>query len=621
MDARKALADGSLIPENIADAIQTQLDHLDEDTKLTVRIAAVMGAQFEFGILRAAHPSPIAEHELTKRLASLEESHVVCPTLSSRGGAYRFHHPMTPKVIYASLLSADRERLHRWVGRAVEDVCFDDLDSRCELVAHHYSRGNVPCRAVPYLLAATNRGVQTRTYREVLALYRRVDRVLSLCTQKRSPRCVTGVQLFLELQKGDLCYRMAEIGAAEQAYGRAQQLASDLADPGHQASAQLRLARTALRQARYQDALVLTRQAIQRLAILEDDAASAQGWLLTSQAHGLQGRFQESDRYLGRAIGIYTRLQHDAGLARCKSWQGEMWRLSGQLSRASSVLDRAADLGRRAADSGVVAESMSRHALVFLSLGQWGRALDLSRMGWTTERARGSRLSMLDAQQVLARTLIQVGAHAEAWEHLQEVLAASADTGCLLTVSAASWLAGEALLALGESGHARDRFRQALELGRKANSVEPTVRALLGLSKLAGREGDWSEGQRLCTEVRAKARQVKMELVVVEARLGLARAYAGRHDWTRAQREAAQALDASYRLHSPYQSLSAAAILGEAMARLEQYRRAEHYAGMMRSLTQRLAETLSESDAGVFLNSSLSRGMGESTAECPVSVI
>ena len=621
LDAAKALANGSLIPENVADAIQAQLDHLDEDTKLTLRIAAVVGPQFDFGVLRAAHPLPIAEDELTARLVSLEQRHVVYPTRSATDVAYRFHHPMTPKVIYASLLSADRERLHRWVGRALEDVCFQDLDSCCELVADHYYRGNVPSKAVPYLVMAGHHAAQAHTYREALALYERAQKVLSLCGPDRSPRCLKGVQLFLEFQQGDLCYRMAEVRAANEAYGRARELAGELADPRNQATAQLQLAGIAVRQARYQDALVLIRQAMQKSMVLDDGRALAQAWLLASQAHGLQGRFQEADRYLARAVSIHTKLQDDAGLARCKSWQGETWRLSGQLSRASSVLDRAADLGRRGGDQVVVAESLSRLALVLLSRGEWGRALDLSRQGWTMERERGNRLSMLDAQQVLAQTLTQVGAHVEAWNYLQEVLAASADNGCLVTFAAASWLSGETLLALGRGDQARDQFRQALELGRKSNTVEPTLRALLGLSKVAVLEGDWSEGQRLCTEVRAKARQGGMEPVIVEARLGLARAYLGRHDWAHAQREAAQALDASYRLHSPYQSLCATAILGEAMAKLGQHPRAEHYSQMARSIIQRLAASLPESDADVFLNSPSVSTVGECATGCPVSVL
>ena len=100
----------------------------------------------------------------------------------------------------------------------------------------------------------------------------------------------------------------------------------------------------------------------------------------------------------------------------------------------------------------------------------------------------------------------------------------------------------------------------------------------------------------------ARARQARLNSIVVSARLGLSRAYLGRREWKRAQREATQALDDSHRLRSPYDIFRAAATLGEALMELDQFERAHQHFQEAYASIQQLVDTLPQPYAQLFLD-------------------
>ena len=114
-------------PATIQDIIQARIDRLDEPVKETLRVAAVIGREFEFRLLARASggPAEIAGHlEALKRLDVIHEAGLF-PQL-----IYRFKHVVIQDVIYKSLLAPRRQALHGVVGRALEDLYADQLDEQ-----------------------------------------------------------------------------------------------------------------------------------------------------------------------------------------------------------------------------------------------------------------------------------------------------------------------------------------------------------------------------------------------------------------------------------------------------------------------------------------------------------
>jgi class 3 adenylate cyclase/predicted ATPase len=610
----EALAQGLIVPDRIAHTVLAQLDPLGEDYKLTLRIAAVIGQTFSLRLLQAAHPVPISRHDLAVRLARLERMHIVCLhhlTADARTPDlyYRFRHALAQQVIYASLLRADRERFHQRVGQALEQVSGGtssartrsgvDAETTYGVLADHFQRGNVLPKAIGYALLAGQHATRTRAVREALAYYDWTQELLlayERSASARTRRCAHGIRISLLLGRGSVYYQLVDIARARQDYERALGLAGDLADLKSQADALLLLGEIAMRQADYVQAQTSIHQALQRLSVLEETDLVARARLLLSQIHALRGGLNQVKHYVALAAGLRHEGQEPNGrigrsIDAYEEWLGTVY---------LADLPAPAWRGGHGAEDGDDVERLLWLAEVAMRRGKWGDALGLVRRGMALGWASGTPLDVAEAKRVLALTLAQAGAYQEAHDHLDEALAVFAEANWTTGLADGYWLDGEVLLALERHELAAERFDQALTLGKATHTIQAVVRAQVGLGKLAVARAQWREGQRYCTEARARAAWAGLGASAIAARLGLAGAYLAGQEWRPALGQAKQALDMAYRLGFPGDVLDAASILAEALMGLGQAERAGQRFGEAYDVAVQLADTLPRPYARTF---------------------
>lgn len=85
---------------------------------------------------------------------------------------YLFRHALVQEAAYASLLEADRRRLHRAVGEAVEALYGDRIEDHAALLARHFERAGDPVRALHYFRVAAQAALDAYANREAEVLYR-----------------------------------------------------------------------------------------------------------------------------------------------------------------------------------------------------------------------------------------------------------------------------------------------------------------------------------------------------------------------------------------------------------------------------------------------------------------
>ena len=614
LDATQLLSRGRDIPTSISDTIHAQLDHLDEESKLILRIAAVAGREFSVSVLLAAHPGPMSPQDLSACLASLERLHVLRMEQMGSDVRYSFKHRMTRRVIYAGMLRADRERTHLWVAEAIKEVAGHELEPHYRALADHFHRGNALGKAALYHLLSGRRAVAMRADRDALAHYDRAEEILS-GLDGRSSRCEVGVRVELLLCRARVHLCLMNTAQAMDDLRRAAALAGRLLDLGSIGEALLGQAEIALCQARYLDATNLLRRAMQPFSSLEDHEAMSRTLLLTARIQGLQGHYSQAAVSVEKARALGDQAPKGPGLANCKSLQGAMFLATGRYREAMEALGRAIQLGRSVGEQGVVVQALSTEAQVFLSRGRWGRAIQSAHQALEISHTLSSPLAKADAQRVLALIYVRVGAFDKAQHLVDEALSTLASAEWRVELMSAFWIAGEVCLTQGRYEDARQRFENALVLGRESGTVEAIVYGQLGLGKLSVAEANWPYGLRLCTEARARARRASLEPGVVAARLGITRVHIARQDWRRAQYEAMQAYDASTRLRCPYEVSQAAALLGEALVGLGQPSRSRRYFSEASAIIEQLASTLPQSMAAVFLEQSYARGVQSHVGE------
>lgn len=148
------------VSDTVQGIIQARVDRLDEATRLTLKVAAVIGHTFPLALLADIHPAAAPPDLLLDQLAHLSALQIIEQELDEPARVYRFKHRITHEVAYASLLFGQRRTLHAAVAAWYEMVYADDIQSRCaagavyEMLIYHHGRAENLVQQVRYYRAA-----------------------------------------------------------------------------------------------------------------------------------------------------------------------------------------------------------------------------------------------------------------------------------------------------------------------------------------------------------------------------------------------------------------------------------------------------------------------------------
>lgn len=140
------------VPDSVNRAIMSRIDRLDESSRNVLRVASVIGKQFELWLLNAIYPYRQVGEELRERLDELSRREIL--EGPQPGLLYLFRHILTREVAYESLLYADRRSLHRRIGESIEVQQAGRLAEYCEVLAYHFGLAEEWRRALDYYLQA-----------------------------------------------------------------------------------------------------------------------------------------------------------------------------------------------------------------------------------------------------------------------------------------------------------------------------------------------------------------------------------------------------------------------------------------------------------------------------------
>lgn len=155
--------DSLAIPVTLRGSLMARLDRLGP-IKEIAQIAAIIGREFTFGMLE--NISDIAPAELGRSLAQLVQAELIIQRGRPPRARYTFKHALVQDTAYESLLDKTRRHYHEQIGDTLETLFPDIVQSKPELVAHHYTEARQVAKAVPYWLRAGNRATERSAHAE-----------------------------------------------------------------------------------------------------------------------------------------------------------------------------------------------------------------------------------------------------------------------------------------------------------------------------------------------------------------------------------------------------------------------------------------------------------------------
>ncbi|MBX7057975.1 MAG: AAA family ATPase [Leptospirales bacterium] len=213
------------IPHSLRDAVLARIDALNEDTRVTLKTASVIGRSFPYDTLVRLLPDSLNEQRRLQSLQVLEATDLA-HLHSSSPRAYIFKHIVIRDVAYETTLLSTRQFLHQQLANWLEQQAGEASLEYAETLAYHFDQAGVADKALQFSLEAASHAISSYANREALHHFQRSLELLEKGATAPSP------DVFIVAQRGKaiVLQRLGRIEESIMLYRQQLAAASDRAE-------------------------------------------------------------------------------------------------------------------------------------------------------------------------------------------------------------------------------------------------------------------------------------------------------------------------------------------------------------------------------------------------------
>ena len=415
-DGAGLVASTTTLPQRVREVITRRLERLSEPARHLATTAAVIGRDFDFGLLQ--HAVGLDESEAASRMEELVRRRIV----HGIADRFDFTHDRIREVVYEGTFLPRRKLLHGIVGRAIESTYAADLTEHASALGFHFKHAEVWDKALVYLRQASAVAAARSAHRESAICSERALEVLGHLPESREMLEVA-VDLRFDLRHALLhvgardrirrylaeaetlaerlgdslrlgrtlafltnaLWAAAEHERAAEAGRRAWRLAEADGDFGLEVMARHQLGHVFHSQGRYREAIEVLTANVRALphdrigdyfSLAVPPAILSRAWLVWSLAE--LGEFAEAERISDELLELSAPRRAVDRIYACRG-VGFLYLRSDRPARAAEVLERALDLCREYGVRGLVPHIAAPLSAAYAGSGRVGDAVALRR--------------------------------------------------------------------------------------------------------------------------------------------------------------------------------------------------------------------------------------------------
>ncbi len=298
------------VPMTLHDSLMARLDKL-ASVKDLVQIGACIGRDFAYELLAAV--SGMESGALDEALDAMVSSGLVFRSGTPPDAVYTFKHMLIQETAHDALLKSRRQQIHANIARALEADFQDIATTQPEMLATHYTAGELPLQALPFWLAAGEMAVEGSANVEAI---RHLRQGLALIAEL--PESADRDRLELRFQNALSTPLIANRGYADaetnRCHARARELSEQLDDGSLTFPALYGQSVSHIVLAHNDDAHAVANAFLHLAEEQSDIASMVMGQRLVGLTRIYLGRPDIARVHLERALGLYDPEQHH-GLA------------------------------------------------------------------------------------------------------------------------------------------------------------------------------------------------------------------------------------------------------------------------------------------------------------------
>jgi predicted ATPase/class 3 adenylate cyclase len=152
--ARPRTLPAHAIPTTLQDLVMARLDRTEGGLEIA-QLAAILGREFGYDLLSAV--ATVDESALQSELARLVQAEILYQKGRPPRSTYTFKHALLEDALYNALIKGKRQQLHRRIAEVLEARFPQTVETRPELLAHHFIEAGRTEKAIDYWLRAGQR--------------------------------------------------------------------------------------------------------------------------------------------------------------------------------------------------------------------------------------------------------------------------------------------------------------------------------------------------------------------------------------------------------------------------------------------------------------------------------
>ncbi|UCE16315.1 MAG: tetratricopeptide repeat protein, partial [Candidatus Bathyarchaeota archaeon] len=462
------------IPETIKAVVTQRLKRLDEACQRTLGLAAVVGREFDFQVLKEI--TGLEENQLVNHLDECLMNGLIQERRVPTGETYAFVDNQVRDVLYEGVSTVRRRRYHLQIGQILEKLHAKNLEEHADELAHHFEEGRDNAKALEYFLKAGDMARKVYANEEASSYFESALNLLDRTGGDVREKARVAEAL------GDLKWGNMEFEASIEYYNEALMALKETRDKRRMANVYNKMTDIlAYPLGRYEDGLALSNEA---LKILENEPESPELALVYYNLAYLHFRFLgnlSKTVSLGRkALSLAEKLGDPETKAAC--YIDLVFTELNDLQKAVKYAEEGLKIAIENNYHEDVVYGYSSVPLYYMALGDFHRAMEYTEKGLKFARKVGFMSWSGFMIGEIAWVYMFTGDLQKAIETAEEEIQTSKKTGNIEHFCWTLATLGETYRTMGEWDKAHEYYMQALEIGERMHDQMflPMVNSLLG---------------------------------------------------------------------------------------------------------------------------------------------
>jgi len=155
------------IPATIQEVIMARVDALPEKAKQVLQAGSAIEREFNYALVKRV--SGLPEDELLSHLSVLKDSEHLYERGIYPQSSFVFKHALTQEVVYESILTSRKTRLHEEIGTAIEELYKDSIEECYGVLAEHFILSGNHWKGAEYSRLACQRAAKSASFADLIA--------------------------------------------------------------------------------------------------------------------------------------------------------------------------------------------------------------------------------------------------------------------------------------------------------------------------------------------------------------------------------------------------------------------------------------------------------------------